>query len=119
MFKNRALIFHKIAFTALLTPVLTVLYNPVVADTYVWGDLNGVTDSANCGTAPDSATVIFTMLQSNGNVLANNSLPDILNSAQTPTCGTFTYNTVTQTGSAEIAPFDFFSSGPAVASGII
>jgi len=118
MFKNRALIFHKIAFTALLTPVLTVLYNPVVADTYVWGDLNGVTDSANCGTAPDSATVIFTMLQSNGNVLANNSLPDILNSAQTPTCGTFTYNTVTQTGSAEIAPFDFFSSGPAVASGI-
>ena len=61
--------------------------------------------------------IIFTMLDPDGNALANTSIARG-NQYQTATTGTLTLNTGTGAGSATIAPFDFFSKGPASAKGV-
>jgi len=100
-----------------------------IADTYVWGSLGGLlaSDKSTCmdaDTLPsppaDAATIAFTMIDPAGAALANSSIPAKGNNQfQTITCGTLTYDTVTESGTAEIGAFDFFSGSlPAVAKDI-
>ena len=59
----------------------------------------------------------FTMLDPNGNPLANTSIARG-NNYQTPITGSMSFDTVTGAGTADIPPFDFFSKGPATAQGV-
>ncbi len=78
----------------------------VIADTYVW--------TANTG-----GDVVFTLLDADGFAVANTSITARgANQYQTPTTGTLTYDTATDSGTATIAPFGFFNQGDAIASGI-
>ncbi|MDT8281879.1 MAG: DUF5011 domain-containing protein, partial [Gammaproteobacteria bacterium] len=86
------------------------------SDVYVWGALSGpASDTSVCTTSPDAAAITFTMLDPGGAALANSSITAKgANQFQTPTCGTLTYDTSTQTGSAEIAAFAFFANDPSL-----
>ena len=109
-----------LAITASISGI--TLPNSVLADTYVWGSLNGSASlTTTCAASADAAQITFTMLDSAGNLLKNTSTTTKgANGFQTPTCGTLTYDTATDTGSAEIGAFDFFNGGaPAVAAGIV
>ena len=59
----------------------------------------------------------FTMLDPDGNALANTSIARG-NSFQTPVTGTVSFDTVTGAGTGDFDPFDFFSKGPATGTGI-
>lgn len=60
----------------------------------------------------------FTMLDPDGNPLANTSLPARGNQFQTPLTGTMSFDDATGAGTATMDPFDFFSKGPATAQAI-
>ena len=119
--------------TAMMTAIgVSSIPTSVNADIYVWGsttpDLTGATTASIialadyttiCADSADAATVIFTMLDSTGAPMDNTSAAKGTNGFQTSTCGTLSYDTALQTGSATIAPFDFFSgTAPALATGI-
>lgn len=73
------------------------------SDEYVWGSITGPTsDITTCSVSPDAVDITFTMLNNLGTLVANLALK------QTPTCGTLTYNTETQIGTAQIVAFAFF-----------
>ena len=98
---------------AALIPVSTA-----VADTYVWGTLNGsAADPATCGASSDAMAVTFTMVNPVGDLIANSDTTNMAGK-QTATCGTLTYDTVTKSGTAEIVAFSFFGSGVAAAQSI-
>ncbi len=85
-----------------------------IADIYTWGTLNGPASSTTtCASSPNAAKILFTMLDPKGAALSNSSITGKgANTFQTPTCGTLTYNTKTQSGTAEIGAFDFFGNKP-------
>lgn len=93
----------------------------VLSDIYVWGSLTGsVTDPATCAASPNAASVVFTLINPTGAITTNTDAQggiDVLG-AQTPSCGTITFDTETQAGSADIVSFSFFGSGPADAQSI-
>jgi len=88
--------------------------NLAVSDIYVWGTLSGPSsDTTVCATSPNATDITFTMLDPNGAALANSSITAKgANQFQTPTCGTLTYDTALQSGTAEIAAFQFFGGDP-------
>jgi len=94
-----------------------------ISDTYVWGTFGGNDPASTsvCTTAgTDASLVMFTMLDGGGAVLANSST-DVKtgNQFQTPTCGTLSYDTETETGNVAFGAFDFFAGTlPAVAAGV-
>ena len=102
------------AITASLGLAASSLPNMAVADIYVWGALSGsASDKTVCSSSPDAATIIFTMLDGAGGAMGNTSITAKgANQYQTPTCGTLTYDTDTNSGSMEIAAFDFFANDP-------
>ncbi len=109
------------AIAATLGIAATGLPGLAVADIYTWGSLTGPASStATCAASPNAAAVTFTMLTATGSALANTSITGKgANQFQTITCGTLTYNTATQSGTAEIGAFDFFSgTSPAIARAI-
>ena len=81
-----------------------------------------VPQEASALTKVFSWTGKFTMLDGDGQPLANTSITGRgVNQYQTPITGTLTYDTVTGTGSMTITPFGFFASPasqPATATGI-
>ncbi len=85
-----------------------------IADIYTWGTLNGPASlTTTCASSPNAAKILFTMLDPTGAALSNSSITGKgANTFQTPTCGTLTYNTKTQSGTAEIGAFDFFGNNP-------
>lgn len=137
MQKNQTRTLRKTSLATAMATAIGMAATPysVNADIYQWGstepDLVGATTASVldlpdyttiCGNSPDAATVIFTMLdKTNGAAIANSSITTAgANQFQTPTCGTFKYDTSDNSGTATIAPFDFFAgSEPALATGVL
>lgn len=99
--------------TAIATTLGTSTFVPQdsSADIYGW--------TAGSGNSGD---VLFTMLDNTGAALSNTAITTKgANTYQTPTSGTLTYDTVSNSGTATIAPFFFFGTTPekeAAATGI-
>lgn len=119
--------------SAMITAIgVTSISTSVNADIYVWGstvpDLIGATTASItalpdyttiCADSANAASIIFTMLDPAGGAMENTSGVKGTNRFQTATCGTLSYDTALETGSATIAPFDFFAgTAPALATGI-
>jgi hypothetical protein len=80
----------------------------------------GTSGMVSADTYTFSYTGVFTMLDPSGKALVNSSSTylDPWVGKRTNITGTMTYDTVAQTGTATITPFDFFSGGPAVATSV-
>jgi len=84
----------------------------------------GVTTVAQADTYAFSYTGLFTMLDPSGKGLQNTSYPFYGDATwgygfRSQISGTLNFDTATGAGSGTVQPFNFFSKGPAVASGVV
>ncbi|VAW52040.1 hypothetical protein MNBD_GAMMA05-595 [hydrothermal vent metagenome] len=107
--------------TILATALAAMLpVGSATADTYVWGSLTGaLNDPATCAASADAALIRFILVDGLGRFAPNTDSSGLIDLAgnETPTCGTITYDTETDSGTAEIVAFSFFGNGLAEATG--